>query len=106
MDLRQRLLKSYDEGLGNRQEMADRVSARLESVTPADPSASRTTASSDAVANAASRLALLNRDRLNEADLLRKLADLHRAGVLTDAEFEDKVALVGRLVAGMSLLIG
>ena len=52
------------------------------------------------MANAAGRLAILNRDRLNEADLLRKLADLHRAGVLSDAEFEDKIALVGRLVAG------
>ena len=53
--------------------------------------------SPDAVANAAGRLAILNRDRLNEADLLRKLADLHRAGVLSDAEFEEKIALVGRL---------
>ncbi len=62
--------------------------------------------SADAVSNAASRLAILNRDRLNEADLLRKLADLHRAGVLSDLEFEDKIALVGRLVAGEPLLTG
>lgn len=46
----------------------------------------------------AGRLAILNRGRLNEADLLRKLADLHRVGVLSDAEFESKIALVGRLV--------
>ena len=64
-----------------------------------------TAPSSDAVAAAAARLAILNRDRLNEADLLRKLADLHRAGVLTDAEFESKIALVGRLVSGESLAI-
>ena len=54
----------------------------------------------------AARMALLNQGRLNEADLLRKLADLHRAGVLTDTEFEDKIALVGRLVTGESLAIG
>ena len=56
--------------------------------------------------SAAARMALLNRGRLNEGDLLRKLADLHRAGVLSDIEFEDKVALVGQLVAGESLAIG
>ena len=61
--------------------------------------------SADAVAAAAARLAILNRDRLNEADLLRKLADLHRAGVLTDIEFEEKIALVGRLVSGETLVI-
>ena len=53
---------------------------------------------------ATARMALLNQGRLNEADLLRKLADLHRAGVLTDTEFGDKVALVGQLVAGESLV--
>jgi hypothetical protein len=63
------------------------------------------TTSSDAVAAAAARLAILNRDRLNEADLLRKLADLHRAGVLSDAEFENKIALVGRLVSGEALVV-
>ena len=57
------------------------------------------------MAAAAARLAILNRDRLNEADLLRKLADLHRAGVLTDIEFEEKIALVGRLVSGETLVI-
>ncbi len=56
-------------------------------------------------ANAANRLAILNRDRLNEADLLRKLADLHRAGVLSDSEFQDKIALVGRLVSGETILV-
>ena len=61
--------------------------------------------SPDAVAAAAARLAILNRDRLNEADLLRKLADLHRAGVLTDIEFEEKIALVGRLVSGETLVV-
>ena len=61
--------------------------------------------SADAVAAAAARLAILNRDRLNEADLLRKLADLHRAGVLTDIEFEEKIALVGRLVSGETLVV-
>lgn len=61
--------------------------------------------SADAVAAAAARLAILNRDRLNEADLLRKLADLHRAGVLNDIEFEEKIALVGRLVSGETLVV-
>jgi hypothetical protein len=61
--------------------------------------------SPDAVAAAAARLAILNRDRLNEADLLRKLADLHRAGVLTDVEFEEKISLVGRLVSGETLVV-
>ncbi len=64
-----------------------------------------TAPSPDAVAAAAARLAILNRDRLNEADLLRKLADLHRAGVLTDIEFEEKIALVGRLVSGETLVV-
>jgi len=64
-----------------------------------------TAPSADAVAAAAARLAILNRDRLNEADLLRKLADLHRAGVLTDIEFEEKIALVGRLVSGETLVV-
>ena len=73
---------------------------------PPSPAPQGRVASADAVSNAASRLAILNRDRLNEADLLRKLADLHRAGVLSDLEFEDKIALVGRLVAGEPLLIG
>jgi hypothetical protein len=53
----------------------------------------------------AERMALLNQGRLNEADLLRKLADLHRAGVLNAAEFEEKIALVGQLVAGETLVI-
>ena len=57
------------------------------------------------MAAAANRLAILNRDRLNEADLLRKLADLHRAGVLRDDEFEAKVALVGRLVRGETIVV-
>jgi hypothetical protein len=61
--------------------------------------------SPDAVSNAANRLAILNRSRLNEADLLRKLADLHRAGVLSDAEFSDKIALVGRLVSGETIVV-
>jgi len=87
-----------------------RVDQVMRPVPPPDEGtdpASRITStpSPDAVANAASRLAILNRNRLNEADLLRKLADLHRAGVLSDAEFEDKIALVGRLVSGETLLI-
>lgn len=41
--------------------------------------------------------------RVNEADLVAKLTDLHRAGVLSDDEFEDKKALVGRLARGESL---
>jgi hypothetical protein len=61
--------------------------------------------SPDAVSAAADRLAILNRSRLNEADLLRKLADLHRAGVLSDAEFSDKIALVGRLVSGETIVV-
>jgi len=61
--------------------------------------------SPDAVSAAADRLAILNRSRLNEADLLRKLADLHRAGVLSDAEFADKIALVGRLVSGETMVV-
>jgi hypothetical protein len=56
-------------------------------------------------ADAANRLAILNRDQLNEADLLRKLADLHRAGVLSDSEFQEKIALVGRLVSGETVLV-
>jgi hypothetical protein len=36
----------------------------------------------------------------DEADLLRKLGDLHRAGVLTTDEYEAKIELVGQLVAG------
>ena len=70
---------------------------------PMPPSAAAP--SPDAVAAAAARLAILNRDRLNEADLLRKLADLHRAGVLTDSEFEEKITLVGRLVSGETLVV-
>jgi hypothetical protein len=61
--------------------------------------------SPDAVSAAADRLAILNRSRLNEADLLRKLADLHRAGVLSDAEFSEKIALVGRLVSGETIVV-
>ena len=72
---------------------------------PAAPTVTDEEPSSRPEATAA-RMALLNQGRLNEADLLRKLADLHRAGVLTDAEFEDKIALVGRLVTGESLVIG
>ncbi len=83
---------------------ATATTARLDPV--AAPVPQTLVPSADAVANAASRLAILNRDRLNEADLLRKLADLHRAGVLSDLEFEEKIALVGRLVAGEPLLIG
>ncbi len=51
------------------------------------------------------QLSIGNRQRINEADLLRKLADLHRAGVLSDSEFEAKIALVGRLVSGESIAI-
>ena len=51
------------------------------------------------------QLSIGNRQRINEADLLRKLADLHRAGVLSDGEFEAKIALVGRLVSGESTTI-
>jgi hypothetical protein len=36
--------------------------------------------------------------RFDEAELLRKLGDLHRAGVLTIDEYEDKIELVARLV--------
>ncbi len=72
----------------------------------ATPSPGFSAPSPDAVANAADRLAILNRNRLNEADLLRKLADLHRAGVLSDSEFEDKIGLVGRLVSGETIAIG
>jgi hypothetical protein len=61
--------------------------------------------SPDAVAAAADRLAILNRSRLNEAELLRKLADLHRAGVLSDVEFSEKIALVGRLVSGETIVV-
>ena len=86
---------------------------RAESAAPASPEAPAagggtpgTPTEPTASANGtAARMALLNQGRLNEADLLRKLADLHRAGVLTDTEFEDKVALVGRLVTGESLAI-
>jgi hypothetical protein len=81
-----------------------RETARLDMIVAPGPQT--LSPSADAVSNAASRLAILNRDRLNEADLLRKLADLHRAGVLSDLEFEEKIALVGRLVSGEPLLIG
>jgi hypothetical protein len=40
------------------------------------------------------------RPAIDEAGLLRRLADLHRAGVLSDAEFEDKIEVVARLVRG------
>lgn len=40
---------------------------------------------------------------VDEADLLRKLGDLHRAGILTDEEYEEKIDLVGRLVRGEDL---
>ena len=82
---------------------------RVEPATPAAPTpaaAGASNASSAAAEGTAARMAMLNQGRLNEADLLRKLADLHRAGVLTDTEFEDKIALVGRLVTGESLVIG
>lgn len=39
----------------------------------------------------------------DESDLLRKLTDLHRAGVLTDDELEDKVRVVRELVHGEEL---
>ena len=74
------------------------------SLPPPDPAVAATPP--DAVSAAAARLAILNRSRLNEADLLRKLADLHRAGVLDDVEFEEKVALVGRLVSGSGVAVG
>ena len=35
--------------------------------------------------------------RVDEKDLVRKLTDLHRAGVLTTMEFEEKKELVARL---------
>ncbi len=37
---------------------------------------------------------------IDEADVLRKLGDLHRLGILTTQEYEDKIALVGSLVRG------
>ncbi|MEJ5255998.1 MAG: SHOCT domain-containing protein [Acidimicrobiales bacterium] len=40
---------------------------------------------------------------VDEADLLRKLGDLHRVGILTDEEYEEKIELVGRLVRGEDL---
>ncbi|WP_334142152.1 SHOCT domain-containing protein [Rhabdothermincola sp.] len=40
---------------------------------------------------------------IDEADLLRKLGDLHRAGILTAEEYEQKIDLVGRLVRGEDL---
>lgn len=41
-----------------------------------------------------------NKARIDAADLLRKLDDLHRAGVLTTAELDEKRALVARLAEG------
>jgi hypothetical protein len=38
------------------------------------------------------------RPKLDQADLVAKLADLHRAGVLTDEEYAQKADLVARLV--------
>jgi hypothetical protein len=38
-----------------------------------------------------------------ETELLRKLNDLHRAGILTDAELEEKKELVARLARGEEL---
>ncbi len=38
------------------------------------------------------------RPKLDQADLLAKLADLHRAGILTDDEFAQKTDLIARLV--------
>lgn len=43
------------------------------------------------------------RNRVNQEELLAKLTDLHRAGVLTDDELEEKKALVARLARGESL---
>jgi hypothetical protein len=42
---------------------------------------------------------------LDEADLLAKLAALRDAGVLTDAEYDEKVELVSRLTRGESLAV-
>ena len=42
--------------------------------------------------------------RIDEADLVRKLEDLHRAGVLSDDELAEKVALVRRLARGEPLV--
>lgn len=42
---------------------------------------------------------------VNEAELLRKLGDLHRAGILTVEEYQDKIELVGRLVRGEDLTV-
>ena len=45
----------------------------------------------------------VGRTRLDADALIAKLTDLHRAGVLTDAELEDKKARVGQLVRGETL---
>ena len=89
---------------GRPPEPSSSVTPDLSVTMPADAPPGTAT-SPEAVAAAAARLAILNQDRLNEADLLRKLTDLHRAGVLSDAEFEEKIALVGRLVSGESRAI-
>jgi hypothetical protein len=84
-----------------------RPRAEAEPAAAAAPAPGSPDEGSDLATNAtAARITLLSQGQLNEADLLRKLADLHRAGVLTDAEFEDKIAIVGRLVTGESLVIG
>jgi hypothetical protein len=49
-------------------------------------------------AEPASRAGAPRKRKLDEADLLRKLDDLHQAGVLTAHEYAEKVDLVGRLV--------
>jgi hypothetical protein len=76
----------------------------IASSAPARPAAeTETETETDAVPTA--RLPIGSRHRINESDLLRKLADLHRAGVLSDTEFETKIALVGLLVSGESITI-
>jgi hypothetical protein len=56
-----------------------------------------------APATAAARAAALV--RFDEADVLRKLGDLHRVGVLSDREYQEKIALVGRMVSGETLVV-
>ncbi len=69
---------------------ADAAVARKPAAGPASPADRGATPAPTAVRDG----------RLDEADLLRKLGDLHRAGVLTASEYADKIALVDQLVRG------
>ncbi len=67
---------------------------------PAKPTPSAAPVSATPKAAPPSGRAAVGKARLDETGLIEKLTDLHRAGILSDDELEEKKALVGRLARG------